>query len=297
MATRRPVKLDGSNLKEMSDSEITDLKNAIAQSYLGDQTSNITVVSSGGDFGNLADTRKTAGDAKTDYEGYPSEATTPEPGTVTVNYNRFNQSISSTSMPSAIGDSGWWLYYDGSDLREMSTTDVIDTLINPAIDIAQGLLPYRVYGGSSLSGYTRVSSTQVFLDTRANTGLYSSGGIPEALDQPITIQQYWLHKRNSSVGSYIKPVYYNGGNVVEHNSAMTTMKDICKHYIANVTGYRLRWSINGSGTSSGSMTDTRLNGSGNYQRRYVGEDDYRAQEFPNGSAVTVSTYTLKVRKV
>ena len=30
------------------------------------------------------------------------------------------------------------------------------------------------------------------------------------------------------------------------------------------------------------MVDTRLNGSGNYQTRFVNADDYRAQEFPNG---------------
>ena len=42
------------------------------------------------------------------------------------------------------------------------------------------------------------------------------------------------------------------------------------------------------------MTDTILDGSGNYQTRYVGLDDYRAQEFPNGSAVTAATHRLKM---
>ena len=46
------------------------------------------------------------------------------------------------------------------------------------------------------------------------------------------------------------------------------------------------------------MTDTILNGNGNYQQ-YGGNDDgmpndYRAQEFPNGSAVTAQTHTLKI---
>ena len=43
------------------------------------------------------------------------------------------------------------------------------------------------------------------------------------------------------------------------------------------------------------MGDTRLNGSGNRQTRQVG-DDYRAQEFPNGSPTTVNTYYLRINK-
>jgi len=44
------------------------------------------------------------------------------------------------------------------------------------------------------------------------------------------------------------------------------------------------------------MTDTRLEGSGNYQTRLAGDDDYRAQEFPDGSNVIIGTYTLNVRQ-
>ena len=53
----------------------------------------------------------------------------------------------------------------------------------------------------------------------------------------------------------------------------------------------------GSGNERGSgMGDTILNGSGNYQTREVNTDDYRAQEFPNGSAVTAATYYLRIHK-
>ena len=34
------------------------------------------------------------------------------------------------------------------------------------------------------------------------------------------------------------------------------------------------------------MVDTILDGSGNYQTRQVNNDDYRAQELPNGSVST-----------
>ena len=45
------------------------------------------------------------------------------------------------------------------------------------------------------------------------------------------------------------------------------------------------------------MVDTRLNGSGNYQTLLAGLDDYRSQEFPDGSPATINTYTFKITQV
>ena len=39
----------------------------------------------------------------------------------------------------------------------------------------------------------------------------------------------------------------------------------------------------------------RLNGSGNYQTRFVNANDYRAQEFPNGTLTTINTYYLTIK--
>ena len=44
------------------------------------------------------------------------------------------------------------------------------------------------------------------------------------------------------------------------------------------------------------MVDQRLNGSGAYQQRFVNANDYRAQEFPNGTLTTINTYFLKINK-
>jgi hypothetical protein len=44
------------------------------------------------------------------------------------------------------------------------------------------------------------------------------------------------------------------------------------------------------------MANTILNGAGNYQTLFVNADDYRAQEFPNGTAVTANTYFLRINK-
>ena len=65
----------------------------------------------------------------------------------------------------------------------------------------------------------------------------------------------------------------------------------------NLSSNTLRYFIGGGGTTLGTgMANTKLNGSGNYQTRQV-SDDYRAQEFPNGSVVTEATYYLKARRV
>ncbi len=44
------------------------------------------------------------------------------------------------------------------------------------------------------------------------------------------------------------------------------------------------------------MTNTILNGSGNYQQRFVNADDYRAQEFPDGTLVAVNTFELNLER-
>ena len=69
--------------------------------------------------------------------------------------------------------------------------------------------------------------------------------------------------------------------------------------VSSSDGYSLSYNIgaSGSGNTRGSgIADTILDGSGNYQTRYVNTDDYRAQEFPNGSTTTAATYYLRIHK-
>ena len=75
------------------------------------------------------------------------------------------------------------------------------------------------------------------------------------------------------------------------------LKQSINYYTSSVVGSRIRYEIGGSGTTKGSvMTDTRLDGDGNYQTRFVNANDYRAQEFPDGSPQTINSYTLKIRR-
>jgi len=161
---------------------------------------------------------------------------------------------------------------------------------------------YQISTSSSVSGNTEVSgaSTAVFVDTRANTGAYTSGSIPETLDQPTTINSYYLQRINGTDNSYTLPMIIDSSNHLQISpeaSFETILKNMVKYSAVNDTNFRISYSINGSGNNRGSgMVDTRLDGSGNYQTRFVNSNDYRAQEFPNGTAQTINTYFLKIHK-
>ena len=137
-------------------------------------------------------------------------------------------------------------------------------------------------------------------DTRANAAAYTAAGIPETQDQPTTITNYYLHRVNSAAaGSYQLPVCYtkSGTNLQQTPSAdvlRNALNTMINYYAAEVTGTRIRYSINGTGTNRGSaMTDTKLNSS-TYLQRYVNTNDYRTQEVPGGTATTISTYYLRI---
>ena len=196
----------------------------------------------------------------------------------------------------------------------MNLTDVKDTWLQPAIDLLTANSDnqhtagtYTIHTATSLTNFTNVSTTPVFIDTRANTGAYAAGSIPETLDQPTTVTNYYLMRRDAvdPVWSNLKtPVYIDGdNNLRQYDEA--TFDALFLQWIREVASedtsetYRINYTIGTSGggyTRGTAMTDTKLNGSGNYQTRFVGLDDYRAQEFPNGSAATISTYNLRIIK-
>ena len=98
------------------------------------------------------------------------------------------------------------------------------------------------------------------------------------------------------------PLKIRGDNDIQEFT-LAEVNTIANELMRNETidsagGYKIRYNINGTGTNVGSgMIDTRLTGgSGNYQTRYVNTNDYRAQEFPDGTATTISTYFLKIQK-
>ena len=109
-----------------------------------------------------------------------------------------------------------------------------------------------------------MSTTAVFVDTRANTGLYSSGGIPETLDQPQTITSYFLHRRNGADSDPTRNLLLIDGDNNLQEGATATMKTLIGNWIrydaANTTGQKITYTMatSGGNTRGTAMVDTRL---------------------------------------
>lgn len=308
MAIRTPLKLSGSDLREMSSAEIAAIQTEAIRLYGLNPYVYLTGTSSGGNLGTMNDTRLIAGAGTTDAVNFDTPAETPDVSTVTVGYSRINQSIDTSLSNWSDAAYSYPLYYDAGNLREMTATDFGDTFIKPAIDtLTSGSITsaqagtYHISTSNSVAGSTLVYASPVFVDTRANAAAYTASGIPEAQDQPTTITNYYLHRINSAAqGSFQLPVCYrkSGTDLQQMPSGTftTALTTMINYYAAEVTGTRIRYSINGTGNNRGSaMTDTKLNSS-TYLQRYVNTNDYRTQEVPSGTATTISTYYLRIRQ-
>ena len=310
MAIRKPLKIFGTDFKEISSANTLDIRARMVYLYLANTSITLDVVANSGSLDAMNDTRMTAGAVSNSSTAFPNEATTAEPGTVTVSFDKINQTVLGGSAPADTNNIRFPVYSDSGNIKAMSLQDMYDTFVIDPGTINQiiAALPYKIHTSTTPpSGYTLVSSTPVFIDTRANTSLYTAGGIGEALDQPQNITSYYLHKANgtntalsvANDASGDVPVYIDSNqNLRQYTLAEfdAILLNVIKYSAASLTSNKLRYYIGGSGTTLGTgMANTKLNGSGNYQTRQVG-DDYRAQEFPNGSVVTEATYYLKARK-
>ena len=324
MAVRTPLILDGSNnLKEMTTAQINAVKDRVRYLYGANPSVTLSRVASGGALGTITDTRKTSGAASVttgnqdaDDDGaaeYALEGDTAEPGTVTVNYDRIDRAEASTSASADTNSVAFPIYQTSGNIQSMSLTDVYDTFIHPAIDTITGSSQpqpgtYYIYTGTTLAGYTAVSADPVFTDTRANTASFLAANIGTAdttQDFATTVTNYYLLSANNIAAPTMEQMLFirnSDKNIEQYTQAeMDTWLQNCVRHVASQgsgTGTKISYNLNGSGTNQGSgMTNTILDGSGNYQTRFVGADDYRSQEFPNGSATTAATHRLKITQV
>ena len=312
MAVRSPLYYNSGVLQEMSTAMVDTIVDQIVYQYSLNPSVTLSVVSSGGSLDAITDTRLQAGAASTNASAFPSEATTAEPSVVTVTYDKITETRASVT-PTADTGKTWPVYYTSSgNVQAMNLTDVKDTFLHPAIDLltagtttAQQAGTYHINTSSNVTGSTEVSAsaTAVYADTRADTSAYTSGGITETQDQPTTINSYYLHRINGGDNTFVEPVFIDSGdNIKEYLEAdfESLMQEWIRYTaVSSSDGYSISYNVgtSGSGNTRGSgMADTRLNGSGNYQTRFVNTDDYRAQEFPNGTSTTINTYYLRINK-
>jgi len=301
MAARTPLKLNGTNVREMASSEYDKVVERMTYLYFTDPSVTLSQVGSSGTLSAMSDTRTQAGSATSDATNFHTAGETPDVSTVTVSYDKISQATASLSAPADTSNIRFPVYIDGSNnVKAMTLQEMYDTYSGDVIDAIIAALPYQISTSTSPpSGYTNVSTTAVFTDTRANAGAYTAAGIAETQDQPTTITNYYLHKANGTDVAYTaRPMYINGSqNLQEYTSAEfdAILKEVVRYTTVNLASHKVRFYIDGSGTALGSgMVNTKLNSS-TYQTLQVG-DDYRSQEFPAGSAATISTYYLRARK-
>ena len=309
MSVRAPLYNNSGNIQEMTTAMVDEVVDQIVYQYSLSPSVALSVVSSGGSLGTISDTRLQAGASTTDATNFDTEGETPDVSTVTVNYAKIDSSTASITPTTDTGTT-WPLYYNSSgQIQAMNLTDIKDTFLHPAIDLlsaatttSQQAGTHFISSATSVTGSTRVSSTPVFTDTRADAAAYTAGGIGETQDQPTTITNYYLYTVDGSDTSYTAPFFINGSNNLQV-FAEATFESLIQEWIrytaaSSTDGYAISYNLgtSGSGNERGSgMADTKLNSS-TYATRFVNADDYRTQEFPSGSAVTQNTYYLRINK-
>ena len=301
--------LSAHGLREMNAAEITALHTWVRYLYATDPSVTLSYVGSGGNLGTMSDTRIQAGAYLTRVERFPTEAETAEPSTVTVNYSRIEQTIASGLGIRYMFPRPLFMDYFSfgtPKIRRMSMNEVFTYIISPALTEMvkptnymggyafwdQTFTPYQASTTADGGTYTDIGT--IYNDTRANTGAYTAGGIAETLDQPLTVKEYKLVYGNPAIVPRPEMMVYqeapNSIRRYDWPSLNVWLKELVRYHAAN----NLSYNINGTGNFAQGVTisNTKLNGNGNYQTRYVNTNDYRAQEFPNGTSVVQNTYQL-----
>jgi len=303
MTIRTPLKISSTDIQVMDAADTTALVNRAA--YLYSTNPSVTLSVGTGTLGNMVDTRMKAGAATTDVTNYHLETETAEPTIVTENWNKIAEAtVGSLSTVADTASKKFPVYLDASnDIQAMTLAEMYETFIHSAISAVLVSQPYKVWNAwdTAPTGYTQLGVYPVFQDTIADLELYTAAEIGETLDQPTTEKMWQLWQKNAVVSAYTtRPMYIDtSNNLQEYTEAEfdAILLTLMRYAAVNLTSHKVRYFINGTGTTCGqAMTNTVLNGSGNYQTRFVDANDYRAQEFPDGVPVVAATYYLKARK-
>lgn len=305
MAVRTPLKLDGSNnLIEMSATDIENIKLEMIRQYGLAPSVTLARVASGGTFAPLSDTRYQAGAAVSDPDAFPGEGTSPEPSLVTVSYDRVLYTTTILSAPADTSNTAFPVFATASGhIQAMSLADMRDTFVDDVIgrlttdaSTTEQAGTYFISTATSVVGMTLVSASPIFSDTRANLAAYTAAGIPEAVDQPTTINDYYLHRIDeAAAGTLPLPLQITAANHLQQYPTAdfrTLLGDVVKYY-ATQTGYKIVYAQGTSATNARGtgMVNTQLTGvTGAFNTRNDATAGlYYAQEFPNGTVATIST--------
>lgn len=332
MAVRRPVYLDGTSIRDMTDAQITAVKQRCVFLF-GGSNRPVNLSYTAGNSGNLnrmIDSRDTAGSEVSNSTSFANNS----PGGVTdrgadTTYDYINMSTSdgSPSEPADTNSIAFPLYQESTGIfRSMTRDDMYDTFINDAIDILvdgndrDGT--YRIsIQPSTLANHTIVNAQPIFVDQRFNTSIHGGATgtsnqniLPLGnVDQPNTIQSYYLWRTNQgtafSTPSIVLPVKTDTNqDFVQYSAADfdTLLENLLFYSASSRTNYRIRYEINSTGADplaisdnvsslqkrGDAMVDTTLDASVRINDQ--DGDTYRSQNLPTGGGEIETTYVLRI---
>ena len=301
MAIRTPLKIDSTNLKEMSSTDTGNIISRMVYLYMTDPSVTLSYVANNGSLASMNDTRTQASAATSHASSFQTAGAV---ATITVTHDKITEATATLSAPADTNNIRFPVYNDSGNIKAMTLTDMYDSFVSLATNGASELIPaaqpYKIHTSTTPpSGYTIVSSNPIFWDTQADISEYTAAGIAETRDQPETVTNYYLHKSNGTAVTAPTPMYIDSNqNLKEYTAAEldVVLKEVIRYTSVNLTSNKLRFYIGGSGTTCGTgIVNKKYNGDSGQQQLQVG-DDYRTQRFPAGTSVAVNTYYLKARK-
>ena len=333
MAVRRAlVTKNDEAIKEYTDSDRDQIHKRIARCYADNPSVRVQYLSNNtGNMTALVDTRFRSGAAARNQTGdfpevttYPTQSETGEPQEIDIeSYTRMNNTRTDPNVGFVNTYPGHWVakpvYMEHDNvIREMNMQDIIDTFISPVVGYIESDTTSDFAGGAYFisTSSSETNSTQegvVFEDTVTKLSLYSAGSIGTAgtfqsHEDTASTVTYYLHKNNGVLETYRLPLVIdktsNGRNNPAGLREMTQTEfhqlfcSLIRQQIYNGAGNTLSYNLNGSGTTKGTaMTNRSMSGvTGQYTQRTASANDYRAQEFPNGSITVKSTFRLKLER-
>lgn len=320
MTIRYPLYVDNGNLRAMTDAHLVQWRKKAIYQYSLDPSALLTVVSnSGANMDAITDTRLRSGASVVSVSANPSASTSAPSLTVDVSFDKINFAYDTDNdQDNDIDGRSFPVYADNEgNIRAMSLSDMKDTFLHPAIDLmvvadasaddSNVAGTYRIHTASSLTDFTEVSGagTAIFTDT-TSTG-FAAGSIGTAgttqEGSSSTVQNFFLLRRNGTdVTPDHSPIYItDSGNLQTFSigAAGTLLGNWLKYTAAqSADGYKITYAIGASvsGTQRGSSILNKQLGSTVTSTTLVNTNDYRAQQFPSGSATTTNTYLFKINK-
>ena len=321
MAVVKPLFINSdNNLQEMTDAQVLLHRQKAIYQYSLDPSALLTVVSnSGANMAAITDTRLKSGVSVVSVSADPSASTSAPSATTDVSFDKINFAYDTSSGQTEDSDNRAFPIYRNSDgdIRAMSLDDMKDTFLHPAIDLMvvadtdnddpNVAGTYRIHTVSSLTGFTEVSGagTAIFTDT-TSTG-FAAGSIGTAgttqTGSSSSVQSFFLLRRNGTDvdTNSIKLAQINSdGDIQEYSDGGTELLGNWLKFTAGQSGdgYKITYAIGASvsGTQRGSAITNKQLGSTVTSTTLVDANDYRAQQFPSGSATVTNTYLFKINK-